>query len=194
MYICQRNTFENLATNKLSRITEMEKWGCIDWPGKADYIRRMSGSADIDATTQEIVDEFSFFDDWMQRYEYIIELGKNLDGLPDHKKDEAHKVPGCQSQVWFYAMQSNGRIRFEADSDAMIVRGLIALLLRVYSDRTPDEIIGTPPEFFEVLELGSHLSGSRANGLHAMVTRIHAYANAFKDGLPDDTVAPEALS
>lgn len=194
MYICQRINLADLIDHKLSRIAEMEKRGRIDRPGKADYIGRMNSSPDIDATTQEIVDEFSFFDDWMQRYEYIIELGKNLDGLPDDKKDEAHKVPGCQSQVWFYATQTDGRIRFDADSDAMIVRGLIALLLRVYSDRTPDEIIGTPPEFFEVLELGSHLSGSRANGLHAMVTRIHAYANAFKDGLTDDAIAPEALS
>ena len=135
----------------------------------------------IDQTTQKIVDEFAFFDDWVQRYEFIIELGKALKNMPEHKKDEAHKVPGCQSQVWFHARRKDGRIYFDADSDAMIVRGLVALLLRVYSGRTPDEIIGTPPAFFEVLELGSHLSGSRANGLHAMVTRIHAYARAFRD-------------
>ena len=140
----------------------------------------------IDQTTQKIVDEFAFFDDWVQRYEFIIELGKALKNLPEHKKDEAHKVPGCQSQVWFHARREDGRIYFDADSDAMIVRGLVALLLRVYSGRTPDEIIGTPPAFFEVLELGSHLSGSRANGLHAMVTRIHAYAKAFRD---EDSVA-----
>ena len=104
-------------------------------------------------------------------------------------------MPGCQSQVWFHARQENGRIYFDADSDAMIVRGLVALLLRVYSGRTPEEIIGTPPAFFEALELGSHLSGSRANGLHAMVTRIHAYARAFQDESPDaagdsDNVVP----
>jgi cysteine desulfuration protein SufE len=154
----------------------------------------MTDTSDIDQTTQEIVDEFAFFDDWMQRYEYIIEMGKALKGLPDDMKDDAHKVPGCQSQVWFYAKQENGKIHFDADSDAMIVRGLIALLLRVYSDRSPDEIIGTPPEFFEVLELGSHLSGSRANGLHAMVTRIHAYAKAFRDDDLGATIEPEALS
>lgn len=153
----------------------------------------MTETTAIDQTTQEIVDEFAFFDDWVQRYEYIIELGKNLPGLSDEMKDEAHKVPGCQSQVWFYATREDGRVRFDADSDAMIVRGLIALLLRVYSNRTPDEIIGTPPEFFEVLELGSHLSGSRANGLHAMVTRIHAYARAFRDRAEAGEIAPEAL-
>ena len=153
----------------------------------------MTDTATIDDTTREIVDEFAFFDDWVQRYEYIIELGKNLEGLPDSMKDEAHKVPGCQSQVWFYARREDNMIRFDADSDAMIVRGLIALLLRVYSGRTPDEIIDTPPEFFEVLELGSHLSGSRANGLHAMVTRIHAYAKAFRDEEAASDIAPEAL-
>jgi cysteine desulfuration protein SufE len=151
----------------------------------------MTDIATINQTTQEIVDEFAFFDDWVQRYEYIIELGKGLKDLPDDKKDEAHKVPGCQSQVWFHARQEDGRIYFDADSDAMIVRGLVALLLRVYSGRTPEEIIGTPPAFFEVLELGSHLSGSRANGLHAMVTRIHAYAKAFRDESTDsDNVVP----
>ena len=154
----------------------------------------MTAHPDIDQTTQEIVDEFAFFDDWMQRYEYIIEMGKALEGLSEDKKDDAHKVPGCQSQVWFYARQEDGRIHFEADSDAMIVRGLIAMLLRVYSNRTPDEIIGTPPEFFEVLELGSHLSGSRANGLHAIVTRIHAYARAFRDEQSAVTIEPGALA
>ena len=154
----------------------------------------MTAHPDIDQTTQEIVDEFAFFDDWMQRYEYIIEMGKALEGLPEDKKDDAHKVPGCQSQVWFYARQDDGRIHFDADSDAMIVRGLIAMLLRVYSNRTPDEIIGTPPEFFEVLELGSHLSGSRANGLHAMVTRIHAYAKAFRDEQSAEIIEPGALA
>ena len=148
----------------------------------------------IDQTTQKIVDEFAFFDDWVQRYEYIIEMGKALEGLPDEKKDDAHKVPGCQSQVWFHARREDGRVHFEADSDAMIVRGLIAILLRVYSDRTPEEIVGTPPEFFEVLELGSHLSGSRANGLHAMVTRIHAYAKAFRDEQSANAVEPETLT
>ena len=181
MYVCQRRDLGKLIALKLSRIAGMEDPLLIDRAKKPAYIRAMNSSSAIDQTTQEIVDEFAFFDDWVQRYEYIIEMGKALPGLPDDRKDEAHKVPGCQSQVWFHARREDGKVHFDADSDAMIVRGLIALLLRVYSGRTPDEIIGTPPEFFEVLELGSHLSGSRANGLHAMVTRIHAYAKAFRD-------------
>lgn len=191
MYICQRLGLEKMIALKLSRIEGIEKPLLIDRSEKPAYIRPMNSSAAIDRTTQEIVDEFAFFDDWVQRYEYIIEMGKALPGLPDDRKDDAHKVPGCQSQVWFHARREDGRIHFDADSDAMIVRGLIALLLRVYSGRTPDEIIGTPPEFFEVLELGSHLSGSRANGLHAMVTRIHAYAKAFRD---EDNPETEALA
>ena len=176
---------------KLSRIaaTKNKTLQCrsIDRAAKSDYIGPMTGIGTIDQITQEIVDEFAFFDDWVQRYEYIIELGKALEHLPDDKKNEAHKVPGCQSQVWFHARHEDGRVHFDADSDAMIVRGLVALLLRVYSGRTPEEIISTPPAFFEVLELGSHLSGSRANGLHAMVTRIHAYAKAFRDEHVDST-------
>jgi len=197
MYICQRLDLGKLIELKLSRIAGMEKpvlrTPSIDRAPKPDYIRHMTDIETIDQTTQEIIDEFAFFDDWVQRYEYIIELGKALPDLSDDKKDEAHKVPGCQSQVWLHARQEDGRIYFDADSNAMIVRGLVALLLRVYSGRTPDEIIGTPPAFFEVLELGSHLSGSRANGLHAMVTRIHAYAKAFRDEGSDispDNVVP----
>ena len=166
----------------------------VDRGRKPDYIDAMTAHPDIDQTTQDIVDEFAFFDDWMQRYEYIIEMGKALEGLPEDKNDVAHKVPCCQSLVWFYARQEDCRIHFEADSDSMIVRGLIAMLLRVYSNRTPDESIGTPPEFFEVLELGSHLSGSRANGLHAIVTRIHAYARAFRDEQSAVTIEPGALA
>jgi cysteine desulfuration protein SufE len=89
-------------------------------------------------------------------------------------------VTGCQSQVWFDARCEGGRIAFEADSDAMIVRGLIALLLRVYSGRRPQEILATPPDFFEKIELGSHLTGNRANGLHAMVKHIQGYARSFQ--------------
>jgi cysteine desulfuration protein SufE len=138
--------------------------------------------ATIAEAKQSIIDEFSLFDDWVDRYEYIIELGKALKGLPEECQTEQFRVKGCQSQVWFRAHDSNGRIIYEADSDAMIVRGLVALLLRVYSNRLPDEILATPPDFFDAIELGSHLSGSRANGLHAMVNHIHSYAQSFKDG------------
>ena len=131
---------------------------------------------------QSIVDEFSLFDDWVDRYEYIIELGKALEGLPEECQTEQFRVKGCQSQVWFRAHNDDGRIIYEADSDAIIVRGLVALLLRVYSNRLPDEVLSTSPDFFDTIELGSHLSGNRANGLHAMVNHIHSYAQSFKDG------------
>ena len=136
---------------------------------------------------QAIIDEFGLFDDWVDRYEYIIDLGRELDGLDPSFHTDQYRVKGCQSQVWFRAREEDGRVYFEADSDAMIVRGLIALLLRVYSGRTPAEILGTPPDFFDAIDLGSHLSGSRANGLASMVDRIQSYARAFRDG---SSVAP----
>ncbi len=134
----------------------------------------------IEDAKQSIVDEFGLFDSWVDRYEYIVELGKQLDGLPDDCRVDQYKVKGCQSQVWFRAREESGRIFFDADSDAMIVRGLIALLLRVYSGRRPAEILATPPDFFDAIELGSHLSGNRANGLAAMVNHIQAYAASFQ--------------
>jgi len=137
----------------------------------------------ISEAKQSIIDEFSLFDEWVDRYEYIIELGKSLDGLPKEFHIEQFRVKGCQSQVWFKPETVEKKIIYNADSDAMIVRGLIALLLRVYSGRTPDEILNTPPDFFETIELGSHLSGNRANGLHAMVNYIQSYALSGKEKL-----------
>ena len=129
---------------------------------------------------QSIIDEFGLFDGWVDRYEYIVELGRGLDGLDESFRTEQYRVKGCQSQVWFHAREEGGRVVFEADSDAMIVRGLIALLLRVYSGRTPAEILDTPPDFLEAIDLGSHLSGSRANGLASMVKHIQSYARSFE--------------
>lgn len=140
----------------------------------------MTADETLEEAKQNLIDEFEFLGEWMQRYEYIIELGRKLPGLSVDKKVDGHLVPGCQSRVWFYARRDENRLYFDADSDALIVRGLVALLLRIYSGRTPEEILNTPPDFFEVLELGSHLSGSRANGLHAMVQRIRIYAEAFE--------------
>jgi len=153
----------------------------------------MSEYPDIEDAKQSIIEEFGYFDGWMERYEYIIELGRNLADLPEGLRTAANKVPGCQSQVWFVAGRKDGLVHFRADSDAIIVRGLIALLLRVYSDRRPEEILATPPDFFETIELGSHLSGSRANGLHAMVRRIQAYAHAFQVDQAADAVNPASL-
>ena len=149
----------------------------------------------LDEAKRNIVDEFTFLGDWMLRYEHIIDLGRGLGDLPDELRRDSHLVPGCQSRVWFHASRdAGGLIHFRADSDAMIVRGLIALLLRIYSGRRADEILATSPEFFEILELGSHLSGSRANGLHAMVKRIHAFAAAYRDAEQAAAVDPAALT
>jgi len=155
----------------------------------------MTENETLDEAKRNIVDEFTFLGDWMQRYEHIIDIGRKLDDLPDELRQASHLVPGCQSRVWFHASRDDaGLIHFRADSDAMIVRGLVALLLRLYSGRRAEEILATSPEFFEILELGSHLSGSRANGLHAMVKRIQAYAAAYRDAEAAAPVDPAKLN
>ena len=155
----------------------------------------MTENETLDEAKRNIVDEFTFLGDWMQRYEHIIDIGRKLEDLPDDLRQESHLVPGCQSRVWFHASRDDaGLIHFRADSDAMIVRGLVALLLRLYSGRRAEEILATSPEFFEILELGSHLSGSRANGLHAMVKRIQAYAAAYRDAEAAAPVDPATLN
>lgn len=129
----------------------------------------------------QIVQEFSGIQSWEDRYKKIIQLGKSLPDLPDEYKIEDLKVKGCQSQVWIKASLSDEqKVVFQADSDAMIVRGLVALLMRVYSDATPAEILSTNPDFVSELGLQSHLSPSRANGLVAMVRQIKYYAAAFQ--------------
>lgn len=126
---------------------------------------------------EELIEEFAFFDDWMDRYRYIIDLARNLPEFPTEWQTEANKVRGCQSQVWFVAEPAeNGRLTFHATSDAHIVSGLIAILLRIYSDRTPAEILATKPDFVGAIGLDEHLSPTRNNGLAAMLTRIYAEA------------------
>jgi cysteine desulfuration protein SufE len=127
----------------------------------------------------EIVAEFSGLTDWEDRYKKLIELGKALPNLPDSKKLDDFKVKGCQSQVWIHARMEDGHILFEADSDALLVRGLVALLLRVYSNATPAEILSTPPDFVKEIGLESKLSPSRANGLISMIKQMKFYAMAF---------------
>lgn len=123
-----------------------------------------------------LVEEFQFFDDWMDRYQYIIDLGRRLPDFPEAAKIDANKIKGCQSQVWFVAELKNDRLHFEAISDAAIVSGLIAVLLRIYSDRKPQDIIDTPADFVAALQLEQHLSPTRSNGLAAMLKAIHAFA------------------
>ena len=129
----------------------------------------------------KLINEFSHIKSWEDRYRQIIAMGKSLPPLSSDKKLDEYKVRGCQSQVWLLAhRQENNKIIFTADSDALIVRGLVAILLQIYSDSTPDEILNTPPDFIQQLGLASHLSPSRANGLYAMVKQIFYYATAFK--------------
>ena len=128
------------------------------------------------AEEAEIIEEFAFFDDWKDRYSYIIDLARNLPEFPEEWKADENKVSGCQSQVWFVAEERDGRLFFKASSDAAIVAGLIALLLRVYSGRKPETIAQTEPEFIAKIGLAEHLSPTRSNGLFAMIRAIRNLA------------------
>lgn len=128
----------------------------------------------------QLVDEFSKFSNWEERYKHIIKLGKNLETMDEKYRREEYKVKGCQSQVWLFPELEEGKIIFHADSDASIVKGIIALLLRVYSDATPSEILATKPDFLDEIGLREHLSMSRANGLSSMVKQISMYALAMQ--------------
>ena len=121
---------------------------------------------------QALIEEFGFFDDWMQRYEYLIDLGRKLPPLDAAFLKDDFKLRGCQSQVWLVGRQEGDKIVFEANSDAAIVSGLIALVLRIYSNRTADEIISTEPDFITAIGLDDHLSPSRKNGLGSMLLSI----------------------
>ncbi len=133
---------------------------------------------------QEVVDEFALFSDWQDRYEHLIELGKDLPLIAPEKKIEENIVRGCQSRVWLNADVSTAldmtkRIHFTADSDAIITKGLIALLVRVLNDRTPQEILDTPLTFIDAIGLREHLSPNRSNGLSAMMDQMKRYALAY---------------
>ncbi len=131
---------------------------------------------EVQQAQSELIEEFQFFDDWMDRYQYIIDLGRRLPEFPEAEKTDANKIKGCQSQVWFLAEMNGDRLHFQAISDAAIVSGLIAVLLRIYSDRKPEDIVDTPADFVTALNLEQHLSPTRSNGLAAMLKAIHAYA------------------
>lgn len=144
----------------------------------------MPETASIDARAREVVEEFSFFDDWMARYEYLIELGRSLPLIEDAYKTDAYKIHGCQSQVWLRAEREDGRIRFRADSDALITRGLVALLIRVLDGATPAEILAADLSFLDEIGMKEHLSPTRKNGLDAMIKQMKHYAVALYDGGP----------
>ena len=139
-------------------------------------IMNLEPSHDILAAQAEIVDTFSFFDDWTDRYQYIIDLGRKLPDLLPEQKIESNRLQGCQSQVWIVTENREGRLHYDAISDSAIVSGLIALMLQVYSDRQPAEIVATPPDFIKQIELEDHLSPTRSNGLNAMVRQIRQFA------------------
>ena len=129
-------------------------------------------SETIDEAQQALIEEFGFFDDWMQRYEYLIDLGRQLAPLDAEFLKDEFKLRGCQSQVWLIARHEDDKLVFEANSDAAIVSGLIALVLRIYSNRTAQEIIDTAPDFIAAIGLDDHLSPTRKNGLGAMLQTI----------------------
>jgi len=132
--------------------------------------------SEVRAAQQEVIEEFALFDDWMDRYQYIIDMGRRLPEFPDELRTDDNLIRGCQSQVWFVPEQRDGRLYFQAISDAAIVSGLIAILLRLYSGRDPRDILDSPPDFVEALQLQSHLSPTRSNGLGSMLEAIRRFA------------------
>jgi cysteine desulfuration protein SufE len=126
----------------------------------------------INDKQQEIIDEFAIYDDWMEKYEYIIELGKELEPFPEDKRTDDRLIDGCQSRVWLYTALENGTMRFRADSDAIITKGIIGLLIRVLNGETPETVAKTDLHFIEEIGLQEHLSPTRANGLLSMVKRM----------------------
>ena len=124
----------------------------------------------------EIIEEFELFDDWMDKYNYIIELGKSLPLIDPQYKDDAHLIPGCQSQVWLHAEMCDGKLIFRADSDAIITKGIINLLIRVLSGHTPKEILDCDLAYIDKIGIKEHLSPTRSNGLVSMIQQIRGYA------------------
>ncbi|MEO9513000.1 MAG: SufE family protein [Flavobacteriaceae bacterium] len=137
----------------------------------------------IEKIQEEIVDEFSMFDDWMQRYEYMIELGKSLPLINEQFKTDDNIIKGCQSRVWVHAKLDNDKLIFTADSDAIITKGIIAILIRVFSNQKPQNIIEANTDFIDEIGLKEHLSPTRANGLVSMVKQLKLYAIAYQTQL-----------
>lgn len=134
----------------------------------------------IEERVQDIASDFARFKDWEGRYKHLVELGKELPEISEDKKSETFKVRGCQSQVWLIPSLENKRVYFEADSDASIVKGIVALLVSIYSDNTPQEILSLKLDFLDQIGLKQHLSMNRANGLASMIKQIQMYAYAYQ--------------
>lgn len=140
----------------------------------------MSNNQSIKEVEDEIIEAFSWFETWEEKYEYIIELGKKLPALDEKYKLEENIIKGCQSTVWLVADFRNGKVFYEADSDAIIVKGLVSMLISVLSGHEPDEILGAKLDFIRDIGMMTHLAQTRSNGLVAMVKQIKNYALAFK--------------
>lgn len=133
----------------------------------------------IQEIEQQIIDEFANFDEWLDRYAYIIDLGKECPAIDEKEKTEANLIKGCQSRVWLGCEYRDGKVYFKADSDAVITKGIITLLIRVYSGQTPQDILANEPVFIDRIGLKEHLSPTRSNGLTSMLKQIKMYALAF---------------
>lgn len=144
--------------------------------------------SDIQKIQENIIKEFAALGDWTERYKYIIKLGRDLEPLDEEYKIEDNLVRGCQSQVWLHTRLEDGKIIFEADSDAAITKGLVALMVRFYSNQNPDTIISTNPDFIQKIGMEEHLSPTRSNGLASMVKQMKIYAMAYKTKLKQQQV------
>lgn len=136
--------------------------------------------ATINEIQDSIIEEFGDFEDWLDRYQLLIDLGNEQEPLPEEYKTDNNLIEGCQSRVWLQADFVDGNVLFRAESDALIVKGIVSLLIKVYSGRTPDEILESEPYFVEAIGLKEHLSPTRSNGLVAMIKQMRLYALAFK--------------
>lgn len=136
---------------------------------------------EVEQAQAEVIEEFAFFEDWMDRYQYLIDMGRRLPELSAADRSDEYRIPGCQSQVWFVPEERDGRLHFRAISDAAIVSGLIALLLRIYSGRRPEDILATSPDFVAALGLENHLSPTRSTGLASMLDAIRGFAEAARE-------------
>jgi cysteine desulfuration protein SufE len=134
---------------------------------------------DISQIQADLVDEFEMFEDWMSRYEHVIDLGRQLPDFPEQWKTDANKIQGCQSQVWLNMEMRDGKMHIDGTSDASIVSGLVAIVLRVYSGQAPKDILNTKPDFINDIGFNDHLSPTRSNGLHSMLRSIYQAAGQY---------------
>ena len=135
---------------------------------------------EINLIQDEIIEEFTSFDDWMDRYSLLIDYGNGLEPFPEEDKNDENLIDGCQSKVWFTAQMQDGKVIYHGDSDAILVKGIVALLIRVLSGHTPEEIVNTQLYFIDEIQLREHLSPTRSNGLNAMLRRMIEYAVKYK--------------